>query len=597
MSKPGKLNKSRKIENQKSESHDLNNKDLGKQNLEKLRHSASHLLAAAVLELYPEAKRTIGPAIETGFYYDFDNLQLKEQDLEKIEAKMREIVKSWDKFERKELSSSEAKKFFKDNPYKIELIEEFSKQGEKLSLYSSGKFTDLCKGNHIDAPKNQLKYFKLLSIAGAYWRGDSKNKMLTRIYGTAFPSQKELDDFIKQREEAEKRNHIKLGKELGLFTIHPEGPGFPFFHPRGMIVWNELMKYWKEEHDKEGYVEVKTPIILNKQLWQVSGHWDYYKQNMYTLNIDNEDYAIKPMNCPGGILIYKSNLHSYKELPLKIAEIGQVHRHELSGVLNGLFRVRTFHQDDSHIFCTKEQITQEVVKVIKLIDKIYRQFNLTYHLELSTKPEKSIGSKEEWDLAESALKAALKEIKADYKLNPGEGAFYGPKIDFHIKDSLGRTWQCGTIQLDFFLPERFDLTYEGNDGRKHRVIMLHRVVYGAVERFLGILIEHYAGHFPLWLSPVQVKIVTVNDKCIPFAQQVESQLKQAGIRAELDSRAESIGKKVRDAEAEKIPITITIGEKEVSKKALAIREQGKVKFDVPVEDFLAQLKERIEKRI
>lgn len=565
--------------------------------LEKLRHSAAHLLAAAVQELYPAALRTIGPAIESGFYYDFDNLKITEEDLPRIEQKMHELVRDWKGFERRELSAAEAKNHFHNNPYKQELIDEFSEQGKKkVSFYSSGSFQDLCRGNHIENPQRELQHFKLMKIAGAYWRGDSKNKMLTRIYGTAFPTQKAMEEYLHQLAEAEKRNHIRLGKELQLFSIHPEGPGFPFFHPRGMIIWNELMSYWKAEHATEGYAEVKTPIILNKELWTTSGHWDYYRQSMYLLRIDEQDYAIKPMNCPGGILIYKSRIHSYRELPLKLAELGLVHRHELSGVLNGLFRVRTFTQDDSHIFCTKEQIKDEVIKVIRLIERMYKTFDLTYHMELSTRPEKSVGSKEQWEQAETALQQALQEVHAEYKRNPGDGAFYGPKIDFHIKDSLGRTWQCGTIQLDFNLPERFDLTYEGEDGKKHRVIMLHRVVYGAIERFLGILIEHYAGHFPLWLSPVQVKIVTVNDSCIPFAEQLLHQWKLADIRVELDSRAESIAKKVRDAEAEKIPVIITIGEKEVAKKTLAIREQGKVKFDVHPGEFLKHIREKIQKR-
>jgi len=565
--------------------------------LEKLRHSAAHLLAAAVLELYPEALRTIGPAIESGFYYDFDNLKITEDDLPKVEKKMHSLLKTWKSFEKHELSAAEAKKIYPNNPYKHELIDEFSEKGKKkVTFYKSGSFEDLCRGNHIEHPQKELQHFKLLKIAGAYWRGESKNKMLTRIYGTAFPTQKELEEHLKQQEEAERRNHIKLGKQLGLFSIHPEGPGFPFFHPKGMLIWNELMSYWKAEHALEQYQEVKTPIVLNKSLWTTSGHWDYYRQNMYLLKIDEQDFAIKPMNCPGGMLIYKSQIHSYRELPLKLAEIGTVHRHELSGVLNGLFRVRTFTQDDSHIFCTKEQIKDEVIKVIRLIDRMYKTFGLTYHMELSTRPEKSIGSKEQWDLAESALQQALQEVKANYKLNPGDGTFYGPKIDFHIKDSLGRTWQCGTIQLDFNLPERFDLTYEGEDGKKHRVTMLHRVVYGAVERFFGILIEHYAGHFPLWLAPVQVKIVTVNDSCIPFAEQLFHQLKLSDIRVELDARAESINKKVRDAETEKIPIILTIGEKELAKKTLAVREQGKVQFDIFPATFLKQLKERIQKR-
>ncbi|MCG2718748.1 MAG: threonine--tRNA ligase, partial [Nanoarchaeota archaeon] len=487
----------------------------------------------------------------------------------------------------------EAEKILKGEHYKIELLEEL--EGKPI-FYTNGDFTDLCKGPHVKST-GEIKAFKLMKIAGAYWKGDSNKPMLQRIYGTAFTDRKELRTYLHLLKEAEKRNHIKLGKELGLFSMHPEGPGFPFFHPKGMIVWHELMKYWKEEHDKEGYDEIKTPIILNKELWEQSGHWDHYKENMYFTKIDEGDYAIKPMNCPGGVLVYKTHLHSYREFPMKHAEVGLVHRHEMSGVLNGLFRVRVFHQDDAHIYCMEEQIKDEVIKIINLIDRMYKTFGLEYNMELSTKPDKSIGSDKMWKTAEASLKNALKEIKADYQLNPGDGAFYGPKIDFHIKDSLGRTWQCATIQLDFAMPERFDLTYEGADGKKHRPVMLHRVIYGAVERFLGILIEHYAGKFPTWLSPVQVVLMTVTDRNAKFAQEIYTKMKEAGIRVELDDRSESIGKKVRDNQLKKTNFMITLGDKEQEKKTLAIRTRdGKVKFGVKVDAFVKDIIKEIKER-
>jgi len=565
-----------------------------KESLEKLRHSVSHILAIAVKELYPKIKLGIGPAIEDGFYYDFDNLKLSPEDLKKIEKRMKEIIKRKLDFKKVKATKAKAKTLLKDEPYKLDLLKEL--KDDEIYFYETGNFTDLCKGPHMKNT-SEIKAFKLLKIAGAYWRGDSKNPMLIRIYGTAFPTEKELQDFLIKREEAEKRNHIKLGKQMDLFSFQKEGPGFPFFHPKGMIVWNELLKYWNEEHDEEGYQQVKTPIILNRELWEKSGHWDHYKENMYFTKIDDQDYAVKPMNCPGGILIYKSRLHSYKEFPIKIAELGLVHRHELSGVLNGLFRVRSFTQDDTHIYCTEEQIEKEVIKVIKLIDRMYKTFNLSYHMELSTKPAKAIGSDKMWSTAETALKNALKSIKADYKLNPGDGAFYGPKIDFHIKDALNRTWQCGTIQLDFAMPELFDLTYEGKDGKKHRPAMLHRTVFGAIERFLGILIEHYAGKFPIWLAPIQVRILSLTDRNKRYVERLEKDFKKIGIRVDSDTRSESMNKKVRDAQSELIPLVITIGDKEQKSKKLALRTiDGKIKFGVSKASFIKKTLSSIEKK-
>ena len=560
--------------------------------LQTLRHSTSHILAAAVLELYPKAKLGIGPAIEDGFYYDFDDLSLSEEDLPKIEKKMQEIINKNLKFERKQATKSEAKKILKDQKYKLELLEEIPKP----SFYSTGKFIDLCSGPHIQST-SEIKAFKLTRLAGAYWKGSSKNKMLTRIYGVAFQSKKELDDYLHMLEEAEKRNHIKLGRELDLFSIHEEGPGFPFFHPRGMIIYNELTNLWRQKHQEKGYLEVKTPIILNRKLWETSGHQDNYRENMYFTKIDSQDFAIKPMNCPGGILIYKEKIHSYRELPLKVGELGLVHRHELSGVLNGLFRVRAFTQDDAHIYCLPEQIEDEINKVIDLVIEMYSIFGFKeYEFEISTKPEKYVGSDKAWDSAITSLKNVLNKRKIKYTIEEGAGVFYGPKIDIKIKDSLKRKWQCATIQYDFNLPERFDMTYEGKDGKQHRPLMIHRVIYGSLERFMAILIEHYAGCFPLWLSPSQIKIVTVNDNCIDYAKKIEAQLKSVKIRVELDARSESVGKKIRDAEAEKTPIIITIGEKEVEKNKLAVREQGKVRFDINPDALLKEIKERIEKR-
>jgi len=575
-----------------------------------LRHSAAHILASAVLEMFPEAKFGIGPAIENGFYYDFDLPRtLIPEDLPILEEKMKAIIKANHSFERAEISFKEAMDKFKkaDQPYKVELIKDIQKefqnsnfkiQNSEVSIYKTGNFIDLCSGPHLDSTGEiPADAFKLTKISGAYWKGDEKNKMLQRIYGVAFENQKELENYLKMLEEAEKRNHVKLGKQLKLFSIHPEGPGFPFFHPKGMIIWNELIKYWQEEHEKEGYQEINTPIILKKELWEKSGHWDHYKDSMYFTKIDAIDYAVKPMNCPGGILIYKSDLHSYKELPLKLAEIGLVHRHELSGTLNGLFRVRMFRQDDAHIYCTESQIGEEVMKLIKLIDRIYKTFGLSYHIELSTRPLKSTGTDKMWKTAEKALGDALDKMKIDYKLNPGDGAFYGPKIDFHIKDAIGRTWQCGTIQLDFSMPERFKLSYIGEDGKEHRPVMLHRVIYGAVERFMGILIEHYAGAFPVWLSPVQVMLIPVSEKFKKYAHSVETQFIASNIRIQIDDSDETLGKRIAEAEKQKIPYMVVVGEKEEKDNLVAIRTRGEKKQEtMKIDEFIEKIRKEIDEK-
>ena len=560
-----------------------------------LRHSAAHLLASAVKELFPKVKLGIGPSIEHGFYYDFDiKTPFTEQDIEKIEKKMFEIVKKDFEFKKSKKTRKEAQKILKNEPYKLELLKDLP--DNNITFYTHGNFTDLCLGPHIKST-GQLKAVKLLKFSGSYWKGDSQNKQLQRIYGVAFPSTKELRQYLKQLEEAEKRNHVKLGKQLDLFSIHPEGPGFTFWHPKGVIIYNEIIKYWEEEHKKVNYLQVKTPIILSKELWLKSGHWDHYKESMYFTKIDKRDFAIKPMNCPGGILIYKEKLHSYKEFPLRIAELGLVHRHELSGVLNGLFRVRVFTQDDAHIYCEENQIEQEVLNILELTERIYKKFNFKFHIELSTMPEKHIGQEKTWQKAEKHLENALKKKKVDYRINPGDGAFYGPKIDFHLEDALGRTWQCGTIQLDFSMPEKFNLTYDAENGKKQRPVMLHRTILGSMERFIGMLIEHYAGNFPLWLSPVQVRIVTVTDRNNKFAQQIYKKLTEKDIRVELDDRSESIGKKVREAQLMKIPLVITIGDKEQQKKTLAVRTvDGKVKFGVKIETFIKDIVKKISER-
>ena len=543
--------------------------------VEIIRHSTAHLMAQAVIRLFPETKVTIGPSVENGFYYDFDSdYKFNDEDLKKIEDEMKKIAQENHSFVRKEVSKEEAVEFFKKKgeTYKVEIIEDLNVPG--VSLYEQGEFIDLCRGPHVPST-SYLKGFKLRSVAGAYWRGDSSKKMLQRIYGYAFTTEKELKEFLKLMEEAEKRDHRKLGKELELFMMSDFGPGFPFFLPKGMAVRNVLEELWKKEHKIAGYQEIKTPIILNRTLWETSGHWFNYRENMYTTQIDEEDYAIKPMNCPGGILIYKHGAHSYRDLPIRTGELGLVHRHEASGALHGLMRVRNFTQDDAHIFMTQEQIEEEIVGVINLIDRFYSKlFKFVYHVGLSTKPENSIGSDEIWEKATTALENAMKSKGMAYKINAGDGAFYGPKLDFKIKDCIGRTWQCGTIQLDFNLPERFDLTYVGADGEKHRPVMIHRVIYGSLERFIGILIEHYAGAFPVWLAPVQVKLLTISDEQKAYAEEVKKLLETAGIRVETDERSEKIGFKIREANLKKNPVQVVIGKSEVEKRELNMRRFG-----------------------
>ena len=555
-----------------------------------VRHSTAHLMAQAVLRLYPETKVTIGPVIENGFYYDFDPVeQFTEEDLEKIEAEMKRIVKENIKLEKYVLPRDEAIDYFRDvdkNKYKVEIVEGIP-QGEQVSFYKQGDFTDLCRGTHVPST-GYLKAFKLRTVAGAYWRGNSKNKMLQRIYGYSFSNEDRLKKHLKFMEEAEKRDHRKLGKDLELFFISEYGPGFPFFLPKGMVFRNVLIDLWRKEHEKAGYLQLETPIMLNKELWEISGHWFNYRENMYTSEIDELEFAIKPMNCPGGVLSFKHQLHSYKDLPARLAELGKVHRHEFSGALHGLMRVRSFTQDDSHIFMTPDQVQDEIIGVVNLIDRFYSKlFGFEYEIELSTKPEKAIGSQEIWDMAESALAGALDKLGRKYKINPGDGAFYGPKLDFKIKDAIGRMWQCGTIQLDFNLPERFDVTYIAEDGEKHRPVMLHRVIYGSIERFIGILIEHYAGAFPMWLAPVQVKVLTLNDECIPYAKEIMAKLQELGIRAELDDRNETIGYKIREANGRyKIPMQLIIGKNEVENKEVNIRRFGsKDQFPKSLDDF------------
>lgn len=541
------------------------------------RHTASHILAQAVKRLYPETKLAIGPAIQDGFYYDFEfESPISNDDLEQIEKEMKKIVEEKEEIRRYTLTREQALGLMRSRrePYKVELIEDLP-EGEEISFYEQGEFVDLCAGPHLMNTK-AVKAFRLTSIAGAYWRGSEKNKMLTRIYGTAFAKKEELKAYLELLEEAKKRDHRKLGKELGLFALMDEGPGFPFFLPKGMILKNLLIDYWRGLHQREGYVEIQTPMMLNRKLWETSGHWDHYRENMYTTRIDEEDFAIKPMNCPGGMLVYKSEPHSYRDLPLRIGELGLVHRHEKSGALHGLMRVRCFTQDDAHIFMTQDQITDEIKGVVRLIDEVYQKFGFRYHVELSTRPEDSIGSDEDWELATNGLRQALDEMNLAYTVNEGDGAFYGPKIDFHLTDSLGRTWQCGTIQLDFQLPMRFEAEYIGSDGERHRPIMIHRVVFGSIERFIGILIEHYAGKFPLWLAPVQVKVLPISDKHIEYAKKVCEELKAASIRCEADLRAEKIGYKIRSAQLEKVPYMLIVGQKEEENGTVSVRsrEQG-----------------------
>ncbi|CCJ32742.1 MULTISPECIES: threonine--tRNA ligase [Caloramator] len=566
---------------------------------EALRHTAAHIMAQAVKRLYPDVKLAIGPSIENGFYYDFDaDFPITPEMLESIEKEMEKIVKEDYKLERFELSRDEAIKYMQDRneTYKVELIGDIP-EGETISFYKQGEFVDLCAGPHVPST-GKVKAFKLLNVAGAYWRGNEKNKMLQRIYGTAFPKKSELEEYLNLLEEAKKRDHRKLGKELEIFAIMEEGPGFPFFLPKGMVIRNELENFWRQEHQKRGYKEIKTPIILNESLWHRSGHWDHYKENMYFTKIDEQDFAVKPMNCPGGILVYKSQMHSYRELPLRLGELGLVHRHEISGALHGLMRVRCFTQDDAHIFMLPSQIKDEVLGVINFIDYVYKLFGFEYHVELSTRPENSMGSDEDWEHATNSLIEALNAAGLEYKVNEGDGAFYGPKIDFHLKDCLGRTWQCGTIQLDFQMPERFDLYYIGEDGEKHRPVMIHRVIFGSIERFIGILIEHYAGAFPTWLAPVQVKILPVTDRANEYAKEIEEKLKEMNVRAESDLRNEKIGYKIREAQLQKVPYMIILGDKEVENRNISLRSRkegdlGAMKFEA----FAARIREEIDKKI
>ncbi len=562
-------------------------------------HTAAHVLAQAVKNLYPTTQLAIGPAIKDGFYYDFDfSVPITPSDFEKIEKEMKAIIKADFPMERIVVSREQALTKMRGfgEQYKIQIIEDLPADA-KITLYKQGEFYDLCRGPHLPST-GKIKYFKLTSIAGAYWRGNEKNKMLTRIYGTAFAKKDEMDEYFRMIEEAKKRDHTKLGKELKLFSLMNEGKGFPFFLPNGMALKNSLVDYWRDLHRKEGYVEIQTPIILNRTLWENSGHWDHYKDNMYTTKIDEDDCAVKPMNCPGCMLVYKLSPHSYKDLPIRMAEMGLVHRHEKSGQLHGLFRVRCFTQDDAHIFMLPEQITDEIKGVVRLTDKIYSQFGFKYKIELSTRPENSMGSEEEWEVATSALRAALDELGLDYELNEGDGAFYGPKIDFHLQDSIGRTWQCGTIQLDFQMPQRFNLEYVGEDGQKHRPIMIHRAIFGSIERFIGILIEHYAGNFPVWLAPVQVKILPITDRTADYALNIAKKMKELNYRCEVDSRNEKIGYKIREAQLEKVPYMIVVGDKESENNAVAVRSRkdgdlGAMSF----EDFIRKLAEENEKKI
>ncbi len=559
-------------------------------------HTTSHIMAQAIKRIFPEVKLAIGPSIDNGFYYDFDvEKPFTEDDLAKIENEMKKIIKEDLAIERFTLPRDEAIKFMKEKqePYKVELIEDLP-EDEEISFYKQGEFTDLCAGPHV-MKTGSIKAVKLLTTSGAYWRGNEKNKMLQRIYGISYPKASQLEEYLNMLEEAKKRDHKKLGKELELFMMTGEGPGFPFFLPKGMVLRNVLEDYWRKIHTLNGYQEVKTPVMLNEELWHRSGHWDHYKDNMYTTKIDEQDFALKPMNCPGGMLVYKSKMHSYKDLPIRMGELGLVHRHEKSGQLNGLFRVRCFTQDDAHIFCLPEQIESEIINLMHLINQVYSLFGFTYTVELSTRPENSMGSDEEWATAENALKKALEHENMEYVINEGDGAFYGPKIDFHIKDSLGRDWQCGTIQLDFQMPERFDLTYIGQDGEKHRPVMLHRVVFGSIERFIGVLIEHYAGAFPTWLAPVQVKILTISDKQKAYANKIVEKLMNEGIRVEVDDREEKIGYKIREAQLQKIPYMLIVGDKEVETNAVGVRarKDGDI-GQMPIDEFICKIKAEIK---
>jgi threonyl-tRNA synthetase len=562
--------------------------------LEIMRHSAAHVMAQAVLRLYPEAKLTIGPVVDEGFYYDIDMEPISEEAFVQIESEMRKIVKAKIPIVRREVSKDEALAFYKDEPYKLEMIQELD--DGTISFYKQDDFADLCRGPHVPHT-GMVRAFKLTKVSGAYWRADQTKAQLQRIYGTAYFDNKALKKYLNFLEEARKRNHRRIGSALDLFSFHEEAPGMPFFHPKGMAVWNALLDYWRWEHRRDGYVETKTPIMLQRFLWERSGHWENYRENMYTASIDDNDYAIKPMNCPGGMLLFGLKHHSYRDLPIRAAEIGLVHRHELSGVLNGLFRVRAFHQDDAHIFMTPDQIQNEILGVLKLVERVYSTFGLGFHLELSTRPEKSIGTEAQWATATDGLESALKAYGREYIVNEGDGAFYGPKIDVHIKDALGRTWQCGTIQLDMSLPERFDLAYIGQDNQRHRPIMIHRVIYGSIERFFGILVEHFAGKFPLWLAPIQVALLPINDELIPFAQQQAAELEAAGLRTEVDRRSESLKRKVRDAQLNQIPLILTCGAKEQENQTVSVRTlDGKVRHGIAIADFIAQVSSHVADR-
>lgn len=563
--------------------------------LDILRHSSAHIMAEAVLNIYPNAKLTIGPVVEDGFYYDIDMDPISEDDLNTIEAEMKKIIQAKNTFKRKIVSKQAALYIFKDNPFKIELINELDGSAQ-ISLYQNGKFIDLCRGPHIPHT-GMIKGVKLLKISGAYWRADQSREQLQRIYGISFFDKKTLKKYLHMIAEAKKRDHRKIGTKLDLFSFHNTAAGMPFFHARGINMWNTLLDYWREEHKKVGYVETKTPVMLNRKLWEKSGHWENFRENMYTSVIDDEEYAIKPMNCPGGMLLYKTNAYSYRDLPLRAGEIGLVHRHELSGTLSGLFRVRAFHQDDAHIFMTPEQIGDEVLGVLKLAKRIYRRFGLNFHLELSTRPKKSIGTDAQWEEATKGLKAALDQYDREYVINEGDGAFYGPKIDIHIKDALGRTWQCGTVQLDMALPERFDLTYKGQDNEKHRPIMIHRVIYGSLERFFGILVEHFAGKFPLWLAPVQAILLPIRKDLAEYANTIQKKLSEQNIRCDVDERSETLKKKIRDAQLNYIPLIITIGDKEKQGQTLSVRTlDGKVKRGISMYEFLTTVQHHIKNR-
>ncbi|MGM5481592.1 MAG: threonine--tRNA ligase [Nanobdellota archaeon] len=564
--------------------------------VEVFKHSTAHLLAQAVKRLYPDALPTIGPAVKQGFYYDFDNLHISPEDFEKIEAEMKAIVKEAHPTERIEYSNKEeAKKAFSHNTYKQEMIDEMP-DSEPVTAYKQGEFIDLCRGPHIPNTK-MIKAIKLTKIAGAYWRGDANNKQLTRVYGISFPDKKMLKEHLKKLEEAEKRDHRKIGKQMDLFSFHPEAPGMPFFHDKGTFIWNQMANFMSEEMQKRDYEMNKTPMILNKSLWLQSGHWNHYKENMYFTNIDEQEYAVKPMNCPGNVLVFKSNMHSYKELPIRAGEFGVVHRHELSGVLSGMFRVRFFTQDDAHVFCTRDQIGYELDELVSFIDKVYTTFGFDYTMELSTKPEKAMGDQKLWDLAEQKLEESLEKTGKEYTLNPGDGAFYGPKIDFHLKDALGRTWQCGTIQLDFQMPEKFDLTYEGQDGTKHRPVMIHRAIYGSFERFLGILVEHYAGKFPLWLSPNQVRILPIADRHAEYAGKLRERMKERGLRVEVDDRSESTKKKVRDAQLQQYNYILVVGDKEIEDDTVTVRTRSnEIRGTEKADDFIKSCLDEMNKK-